>query len=705
MKTRLIICLLCITLALILTTGVVIAGHQSRPESSSQLVMHSSSTSNQAWTQVNNDGFGDVANNGIFALESFNGALYAGVSNEVTGSQLWRSSEGRSWVQVDSGGFGFTHNTYLNDLIEYGGFLYASTASYSNGGEVWRSPNGFDWTQVISGGFDDLDNVEVFQFVVFSDTLYATTLKQSGGGELWTTTNGVDWEQDNADGFGNLNNTAIGGLEVFNNQLYAGTWNFTEGGEIWYSDGITWTVAMTGGFGSTENTIIASLASFNGQLYAVTRNIANGSEVWRSSNGTNWTQVAAGGLGDPNNNRGYGLKVFEDHLYLVTGNLVSGAQVFRTADGTNWDQVGFDGWGDPLNVGSYWDNSIAIYKNRLFVGTLKNWMVDPSGGEIWAYPVKVGFVPDEAGVTDLGFNWLSYQGLLRAQSELGVVGSVYTPTNSAEYEDKLQQCVDEGNDLCVSVGFLLTEATSNLANANPGTIFANVDGSYESYPENLRGMLFAEDESGYLAGTLVGMMTQSDVIGAIGGLEIPPVVRFVQGYQNGAQCANPGVDVLVEYVGDFGNYELGVATAQGMIAQGADTIFAPAGLTGIGAVLTATQTGAWGIGTDTDWYLSVFDNGAVDGSEKLLSSAMKRLDNGVYATISDVISGTFTSGTALYDLAQDGVGLAPFHEADPFVPQKVRDALDEVIQGIKDGSIDVNDSCGGAYIYLPIITR
>ncbi|MGD2158776.1 MAG: BMP family ABC transporter substrate-binding protein [Anaerolineales bacterium] len=316
---------------------------------------------------------------------------------------------------------------------------------------------------------------------------------------------------------------------------------------------------------------------------------------------------------------------------------------------------------------------------------------------------KVGFVPDESGVT--GFNELSYQGLLRAQSELGVTGSVYTPTSSTDYAAKLQLCVDEGNDLCISSGFQLADATINAANANPGTSFAIIDTIYESYPGNLRGMTFASEEAGYLAGTLAGLMTQSYVIGTVGGLEITPVIVWIDGYRNGAQCANPAVNVLIEYTGTFVDYPLGAQTAQSMISQGADAIFGVGGMTGIGAVITATQSGVWGIGVDTDFYLNVFNNGAVNGSDKLLTSAMKRMDNAVFATISDVISGTFSSGEVLYDLAQDGVGLAPFHEADPFVSQTVRDALEDVTQGIIDGEIAVSDPCSSTRIYLPVVTH
>jgi len=323
------------------------------------------------------------------------------------------------------------------------------------------------------------------------------------------------------------------------------------------------------------------------------------------------------------------------------------------------------------------------------------------------YDVAVGLVVDgvyyDTGSNfPEGYNWLSYQGLLRAENELGVVGTVYTPTNSTDYEVKLQECVDDGNDLCISVGFLMADATANVAAVNPDTYFSLVDWFYESYQDNVRGMWFAYDEMGYIAGTLAGLMTHSDVVGDIGGWPVPTVVDLVEGYRNGAQCANPEVDVLAQYISDWLDPELGATVAQEMIDQGTDVVFATAGPTGVGAVLTTTQSGVWGMGVDTDWYISVFDNGAVDGSDKLLSSAMKRMDNAVFDTISDVVSGTFTSGTVLYNLEVEGVGLAPFHEVDPDVSQSVRDALNNVEQGIINGTIDVNDSCRD-YIYLPMI--
>ena len=199
-------------------------------------------------------------------------------------------------------------------------------------------------------------------------------------------------------------------------------------------------------------------------------------------------------------------------------------------------------------------------------------------------------------------------------------------------------------------------------------------------------------------------MTVSNTIGVVAGMEIPPVVVFTEGYRNGAQCANPAVNVLIEYTGTFGDPELGAQIAQDMIAQGADAIFGVGGATGDGAVFTATQSGVWGIGVDFDYYLTKFENGVLDGSDKVLSSAVKHIDNAVFDTISDVISDTFSSGTFLYNLAEDGVGLAPFHEADPFVSQSVRDALDTTTQGIINGDIDVDFTCR-VDVYLPLVVK
>jgi basic membrane lipoprotein Med (substrate-binding protein (PBP1-ABC) superfamily) len=316
----------------------------------------------------------------------------------------------------------------------------------------------------------------------------------------------------------------------------------------------------------------------------------------------------------------------------------------------------------------------------------------------------IGLVTDENGVDGDVINWLCHQGLLRAENELGLTGAVYTPTDSGDYAARLQQCADEGNLVCISTAWSLRDATLNAANNNPGRDFAIIDQSYDTYPDNLHGAMFAHDQAGYLAGVLAGSMTDSEVVGDIGGMKIPAVDEFVHGYRNGAQCANSAVRVLIDYAGNFGNPALGAEMAQTMIAQDADVILAPAGYTGVGSILSATQSGVWGIGVDLDFYYTVFNSGAVSGTDKLLSSAVKRFDNAVFETISETIHGGFISGTVVYGLDVEGVGLAPFHDTDPAVPQSVRDALTAATAGIIDGSIDLAEDCR-VYLYLPSILK
>jgi len=325
-----------------------------------------------------------------------------------------------------------------------------------------------------------------------------------------------------------------------------------------------------------------------------------------------------------------------------------------------------------------------------------------------AAPLKVGLVVTESSIDDMGWNWLSYQGLLRAENELDVIGTLYTAINDQDYESKAMQCASEGNSLCIGVGFFFIDPMLNAANANPGTNFAVLDTDVENPPLNFRSIGFSEEESGYLAGTLAGMRTASHTIGAVGGMEIPPVVKFVEGYRNAAQCINPGVLVLITYAGSFTDPDLGAAIAEAQIAQGADLIFAAAGGTGTGALKYATQHGAFAIGVDVDEYLSTFEEGAVSGANLLLTSAMKRLDNGVYFTISDMIQGNFTSGSVRYSLADGGVGLAPYHETEALVTQQMRGVLERVERGLMAGLIDPLGECPAslpAYVFMPNAMR
>jgi basic membrane protein A len=236
-----------------------------------------------------------------------------------------------------------------------------------------------------------------------------------------------------------------------------------------------------------------------------------------------------------------------------------------------------------------------------------------------------------------------------------------------------------------------------------------IDGTFENYPSNLRGVTFSAEDGAYMAGTIAAMLSQSNTIGDLGGWPIPSVLAFTEGYNNGARCANPDITTIISYTYSFTASDLGAGYAQDMISQGADVIFASAGQAGNGAILTVTQSGVWAIGVDTDQYLTLFMSGTVPGSNYLLTSVIKHLDTGVYLTISDTITGMFTSGTVVYGLEEEGVGLAPYHETEEAITTDIRTRLDWVSRAIIGGSIDPLDPEGACLVvhqqYLPLTSK
>jgi basic membrane lipoprotein Med (substrate-binding protein (PBP1-ABC) superfamily) len=231
----------------------------------------------------------------------------------------------------------------------------------------------------------------------------------------------------------------------------------------------------------------------------------------------------------------------------------------------------------------------------------------------------------------------------------------------------------------------------------------------ETTPTYFRSIRFANEQAGYLAGTLAGLVSDTETIGALGG---PPfivqVVDYVEGYRNGAQYANPDTVVLINYADSFDDPEQGIDIAEAQLAQGADIIFTVAGATGESGLLYATQEGAFGIGVDVDEYISLFDEGSVAGADRMLSSAMIRLDNAVYRTIAEVMAGEFAPGLFRFGLADGGVGLAPYYETEGSVTDSIRGVLNRVERGIINGLIDPLGECPATlpdYLFLPNTVR
>ncbi len=308
--------------------------------------------------------------------------------------------------------------------------------------------------------------------------------------------------------------------------------------------------------------------------------------------------------------------------------------------------------------------------------------------------VKAAMVTDVGGLGDKSFNDLAYKGLKMGEEEYGMEIQVLESNEIADYEPNVDQLANAGYDIIYTVGYLMTDTTDKKAPEYPDVYFAGIDQFFENPADNQVGLLFKENEAGYLAGIVAGMMTQeaalhdslndANKIAFIGGMEIPPVQKFEAGYIAGARSVNPDVEIISLYVGDFEDTakakELGITA----IEQGADIVFAAAGLPGAGVAQACVENGALFIGVDADQYETL-----PDAQEVILTSAVKHVDQAVFLNTQSVVEGTFENGIREFGIVEDGVGLAPFHNFEDIVPQEVKDAVDKATQDVIDGNVEV----------------
>ena len=292
-------------------------------------------------------------------------------------------------------------------------------------------------------------------------------------------------------------------------------------------------------------------------------------------------------------------------------------------------------------------------------------------------------VTDINQLNDHGFNELAYHGLLRAEKQLGVKGAVYQSPSAADYIPNLATAARKNADLVISVGFDQAVAVAKVAKQFPKTHFAIIDVDQTTLagkPKNVEGLIFREQEVGYLAGYLAGLVEKAKggtaTIGSVGGQKQPPVDRYIAGYRAGAQKADPGIKLLNTYSQDWVDLAKCKQAALDQISAGATIVFQVAGGCGLGALDAAKEKGVWGIGVDADQsYL---------GAE-VLTSAMKRVDNSVFATIKQVIGGAFAGGTnAVFSLKNGGVGLG---KISPKVPKSAVTKVQQIAKQIATGKI------------------
>lgn len=306
---------------------------------------------------------------------------------------------------------------------------------------------------------------------------------------------------------------------------------------------------------------------------------------------------------------------------------------------------------------------------------------------------KVGLVTDVGKLSDKSFNYDSWQGVVEAQNDksLCVEGKYIESSVPDDYAKNINLFVQQKYDAIVTVGFLLGPATIAAAKQYPNVKFINVDNADyvdKPPPANLVGLLFREDEPGYIVGALAGLMTKSNVIGAVAGLEsVPPVVSYVQGFTNGAKSTNPGIKVLTIYQPEsgpknFNDPDWGKAQALTFFSQGADIVFGVGGNTGNGALVAASEQGKTCIGVDVDQYISY-----PQVANCLITSAQIRLDIAVRTAIENMVKDKWVSGQIVFNLANDGVGIAPYHNYDSKVPSDVKNKIKQVEADLKSGSV------------------
>lgn len=311
---------------------------------------------------------------------------------------------------------------------------------------------------------------------------------------------------------------------------------------------------------------------------------------------------------------------------------------------------------------------------------------------------EAGLVLDVGGLGDQSFNDSAYAGLQRANEEFGT-GEEYLESGGAtDYVNNLTQLSESDFNPVFAVGFLMTDAVTEVSQQFPDTNYAIVDSVVEGQ-DNVASLVFREQEGSYLAGVVAGLMTQEDteytssdeqVVGFLGGQESDLIGKFEAGYVAGVESVCPDCEVIVQYAGTtpeaFNDPARGSEISSQQVNQGADIIYHASGATGAGLFEVAGEEDIFAIGVDAN-QAPLFPDAPI------LTSVVKRVDNAVYQTIEQQVNGEFPGGEVIeFGLEDGGLSLAPFGDFDDQVPQEVKDQVEEAEQGIVDGDIEVPDT-------------
>ncbi|MCO4848856.1 MAG: BMP family ABC transporter substrate-binding protein [Yoonia sp.] len=308
-------------------------------------------------------------------------------------------------------------------------------------------------------------------------------------------------------------------------------------------------------------------------------------------------------------------------------------------------------------------------------------------------------VTDTGGIDDNSFNQTAWKGVEDAEASFGITGRFLESQAETDYEANINSLVGGDCDVIITVGFLLGDATQTAAAANPDQRFSIVDYAYDPTIPNVLGQVYATDEAAFLAGYLAAGMTKTGILGTFGGINIPPVTIFMDGFvrgvdhynaEKGAQAIVLGWDVDSReglFTNNFDSLDDGRAYAQNLYDEGADIVLPVAGPVGLGSAALADEVGPEAlmiIGVDADLYATDPQKGHV-----YLTSITKRMDATVMAVIEAAMNDTFEGGLLTGTLENGGVDLAPFHDLDAAVPDALKAELAALRAAIIDGSVPV----------------
>lgn len=292
--------------------------------------------------------------------------------------------------------------------------------------------------------------------------------------------------------------------------------------------------------------------------------------------------------------------------------------------------------------------------------------------------LKITMIADLGGINDQSFNQSAWDGLQRAQKDLGVEVNVIESKQVSDYEANVETAVDNESDLIIGIGFQMDSAIKKAAESYPTQKFAIIDHAFEEQPENVNSIMFNAEEASYLVGLIAGKTSKTGKVGFIGGTKVPIIESFEYGFLSGVEATGNNVKVSRQYADTYADAAKGKAIAKQMHNDNVDIIFTAAGSTGSGAIEAARENDKKAIGVDMDQNFVAPDN--------VITSAVKRVDNVVYNMVQKLLDGEFNGGeVSVYGLKEDGVGIAP--STKNFVSEDILEFVEEQSEKIKNGEI------------------